>query len=127
MEAEIKTLDYQVHEIMEKIILNTNNYSSDWTDDPQYKKITRLKNEKSNLLAELTEKECFLKENKAITIAVKSYLHNRSEVNPSLMSMMFTNEIFIYPNEIDIEVTWFDYLKELKTEFIYTGDGIAWT
>jgi DNA invertase Pin-like site-specific DNA recombinase len=125
IEADVKTIEYQLNEIMEKIILNTGDYSSDWKDELQYKKMTRLKNEKCILLEELTEKECLLQENKKIVEAVESYLHNRLEINPSLLYKMFINKIYVYKNEIDIEVSMFDYLKELQTDFIYTGDEIA--
>jgi DNA invertase Pin-like site-specific DNA recombinase len=124
-ETEIEAIEYQLNEIMEKLILNADDYSSDWKDNLEYKKMTSLKHEKSILLKELTEKECLLQENKEIVEAVESYLHNRSKVNPTLMYTMFVNNLYVYQNEIDIEVSLFDYLKELQKDFIYKGDEIA--
>ena len=125
IEDEIEILDYQLNEIMEKIILNTTDYSSDWKDNPQYKKMTSLKQETNRLLEELSEKEHVLQENKAIVAAVESYLYNHSEMNPSLLYTMFIHQLYVYPYEVDIEVSTFDYLNDLQTDFIYTGDEIA--
>lgn len=125
MEAEISTVEAQLSEIMENIILNMDDYSIDWKNDPQYKRLTQLKNEKIFLLKELSNKEHFLSENKIIVNTVKKYLHSQSEINPSLLFTMFINKLFVYESEVDIEVSMFDYLKDLQTEFIYKGEKIA--
>jgi|GEM_PF-4579077 len=125
METELAVLDCKLNEIMENIILNTNDYSSDWKENPQYKKMTDLKQEKNRLLEELSEKEHLLQENKTIVAAVESYLYNQSDLNPSLLYTLFIHKLYVYPNEVDIEVSTFDYLNDLQTDFIYTGDEIA--
>lgn len=125
MDNEIKTIETQLNAIMEEILLNMDNYSKDWKDDPQYKKITQLKTEKKFLLERVSEKEHILQKNKTVIAAVEDYLHHQSEINPFLLYTMFIHKLYVYQNEIDIEVTMFDYLTDLQTDFIYKGDEIA--
>ncbi|MCM3585552.1 recombinase family protein [Mesobacillus maritimus] len=125
MEDEIDSIETQLNEIMENIILNMDDYSNDWKKEPNYKRMAQLKHEKAFLLEELSDKEHLLLENKMVVEAVEDYLHSKSEVNPSLLFTMFVHKLIVYQNEVDIEVSMFDYLKDLKTDFIYKGEEIA--
>ncbi|MGF6947704.1 DNA invertase Pin-like site-specific DNA recombinase [Neobacillus sp. B4I6] len=125
LEAEMDTIETQLNEVMEKIILNMDDYSKNWKEDPQYAKMTQLKNEKAFLLEELSEKEDLLEENKTTVKAVEDYLLHQSGANPALLYTLFIHKLYVYQSQIDIEVTMFDYLKDIHTDFIYQGDEIA--
>ena len=125
LEAEMATIETQLNEVMEKIVLNMGDYSKDWKENPQYAKMTLLKNEKEFLLEELSEKEHLLEENKTTVTAVEGYLNHQIEVNPSLLYTLFIHKLYIYHNQIDFEATKFDYIKDIQNELIYQGDEIA--
>lgn len=69
--------------------------------------------------------EGYLKENKSIISAVSNVLNDRSKTNPLLLFKMFINKIYVFSNEVKIDVFMFDYLDELPKEQIYIGDEIA--
>lgn len=125
LEAEVEMIEKQLNEVMEKIILNMEEYSEDWKEDHQYAKMTHLKNEKAFLLEELTEKEHLLEENKSTVTAVEEYLLHQSDANPALLYTLFINRLYVYQDQIDFEVMMFDYLINFQTDFMYKGEEIA--
>lgn len=122
--GEIQGIDHQLNKIREKILLNKP-YSSDWKNvDPDYSKLSQLKAKQEVLLKELAKYEELFNENRNIIKTIKNILHNRSQINPSLLYKMFINSIHVYDNELKFEVCKFDYLQELQKELIYqVGDS----
>jgi hypothetical protein len=124
-ESEIAATNFLINEIMEELILDTDQYSADWREDLRYKKLSRLGQESNKLLKAINEKEHLLQENKAISEAVENYLHDSAKVNPSLLCSMFIDQMLIYQDEIEIEVFTFDYLQDVQTKIYYKGEETA--
>ncbi|MCA1010379.1 recombinase family protein [Halobacillus halophilus] len=125
-EAEISAINSKIKELTEEIVLSSRHYSEDWKNDHRYKKVNSLKMERRKLLEEITLKEEFLQNNKKLSGIVQSYLSDRSKVSSTLLYSLFINQVFIYEDEVDIEVFTFNYLRDLHTEMIYVGDESAW-
>lgn len=124
LESQIEVLENQLASTMEKIVLEEG-YSTNWKEHSEYQKTVLLKKEKENLLNLLTEKRSVLQENKEVIEVVKDYLHDYSDVNPSFMYSMFISKLYIFREEIDVEISKFDYLTDLETVLIYKGDVTA--
>ncbi|MCJ0931905.1 hypothetical protein MST22_12155 [Virgibacillus halodenitrificans] len=124
IDKEIQNIDYQLTDILDKILLKQS-YSDDWKENEVYKKLSHLKGEKETYLQTLNENELLLKDNQQLVKAVEEHIKDRSKTNPSLLVSMFINKISVYPNEVEMEVQIFDYLKDLQAEIIYTGDASA--
>ena len=124
LESQLGILDTQLYVAMEKIVLE-DDYTTDWKEYSQYQKTLLLKKEKVKLLGILSEKETLLQGNKEIVEVVKAYLHDYSSVNPAFIHSMFIKNLYIFRNEIEIEISKFDYLKKLDSVLIYKGDEIA--
>jgi len=123
-ELKLATIERQSNELMEQILLNTDNLS-DWKNSKEYEKASMLKAEQQYFLSHLNDKEQLLEDNKEVIEAVKAYLHDRNEVDPSSLYSMFIKHVFIYDDVIDFEITKFNYLVDLQTDFIYKGDVTA--
>jgi DNA invertase Pin-like site-specific DNA recombinase len=122
---EIKAYEYQINEIMEELILDTEEYSGDWKNDLKYKKINQLKTERESLLEELNTKENLLHDNKKIGEMAKENMINGINNNLTFIYSMFVSNLYIYHNLIDVEVFMFNYLPEIQSELIYQGGEIA--
>ena len=124
LESQLALLEKQLTATMEKIVLDIG-YSTNWQEHAEYQKTILLKKEKEKLLNLLTEKKSLLQDNKEIVEAVKNYLHDYSDINPSFMYSMFIRQLTIFPEGIDVEVSKFDYSTDLDTVLIYKGDITA--
>lgn len=124
LESQLELLENQLTATMEEIVLDVG-YSTNWKEHAEYQKTILLKKEKEKLLNLLTEKKSLLQDNKEVVDAVKDYLHNYSDVNPSFMYSMFIKELTIFREGIDVEISKFDYLTDLETVFVYKGDITA--
>ena len=124
LESQLVLLEKQLTTTMEEIVLDVG-YSTNWKEHTQYQKTILLKKEKEKLLNFFTEKKSLLQDNKEVVDAVKDYLHNYSDVNPSFMYSMFIKELTIFREGIDVEISKFDYLTDLETVFVYKGDITA--
>lgn len=102
-------------------LLYQEDYQSDWSQHPKYKKISQLQQEKNNLLRDLDAREQSLQENKQITIQLDTYLSGQLEENTSLLALMFIEQIFLYRDIVDFEVAKFDYLQDISEELTYVG------
>ncbi|WP_077210736.1 recombinase family protein [Bacillus dakarensis] len=122
--SQLEVLENQLTSTMEKIVLNAG-YTTNWKEHSEYQKIVLLKKEKENLLNLLYEKKTLLQENKEVVEAVKDYLHDYSDINPSFMYSMFINKLYIFHEEVAVEISKFDYLTDLETVLIYKGDATA--
>ncbi|MFQ3544234.1 recombinase family protein [Halobacillus rhizosphaerae] len=125
-ESEISIIELQIKEFMEEFLLGSNQYSEDWKMDPRYKKANHLKEEKQQLVNNLSQKEMLLENNKDIAQIVEKYLNNRSRVSLPLLYSLIIKQLIIYEQGLDIEVFAFDYLQNMQTELIYEGDESAW-
>lgn len=124
LESQLELLEKQLTATMEKIVLDVG-YSTNWKEHADYQKTILLKKEKEKLINLLTEKKSLLQDNKEVVEAMKDYLHDYSDINPSFMYSMFIRQLTIFREGIDVEVSKFDYLTDLDTVLIYKGDITA--
>lgn len=120
--AQKESIDYRLNELEESIALGDAPYTTDWKENPEYRKLNNLKQEKQKLLDEISLNEGYVKENKTIVQTVKDTLCNRSEMNPLLLYKMFINQIYVVDSVVKFDLFMFDYLDELPKEQIYVGD-----
>ncbi|WP_260055529.1 recombinase family protein [Niallia taxi] len=120
IEKELHSIDQEMVEIRRELLYQEE-YQSDWSQNPKYKKITRLQEEKNRLLQNLDAREQSLQENKQIAMQLDDYLSNHIEKNTHLLILMFVEQIFVYRDIVDFEVSKFDYLQDINEEITYIG------
>ena len=123
IEAELKIVEKNKRDLLENIILESDSISG-WREDPQYKKLAVFEKEQRQLLTKLEMKRELLLENENLSKYVKEYLRKCSTSNPLFISRVLIQCIFIYQNEVKLEINKFDYLKKLNTNYIYQGDKL---
>ncbi|MGG0175206.1 recombinase family protein [Gottfriedia acidiceleris] len=122
--GELKSLEAQIHNLMEKIILEIDDISK-WKDNPRYIELIKLEKIQKNLLSQLEVKKQLLLENEGLVDLLKKYLHKCSQSNSFFLTSMLIKKVFVCPNEVDIEVSKFDYLNDFQTQYIFNeGDFI---
>ncbi|MCP8971367.1 recombinase family protein [Ectobacillus sp. SYSU M60031] len=120
VEKELQSLEKEMTEIRRELLYQ-DDYDSNWSDHPKYKKIARLREEKNKLLQDLDAREQSLQENKQIVTQLDTYLSGHLEENASLLALMFIEHIFVYRDIVDFEVAKFDYLQDINEELTYIG------
>ena len=108
---------------MEKIIFETDDFTS-WRENPPYVELTKLENIQKNFLNQITEKKELLLENETLVKLVKDYLLKCRQTNSFFLTSMLIQTLYVYPNEINIEVNKFDYLQDFQTQYIFKGDEL---
>ncbi|MFS0637940.1 recombinase family protein [Mesobacillus foraminis] len=125
LEAEMYTIDQNLNRIMEELVLEFDDYSAGWKDDPRYKRKQLLKQEYQNCLEQIKENQNALQKNKSIIKVIEGALINQSNVNPSMLYDMLINGIGIHGDHIEVDVFYFDYLQEMDKEIIFEGEDTA--
>lgn len=123
VDAELKSLEVKKHSVMEKIIFETDDFTS-WRENPHYVELTKLENIQKNFLNQIEEKQDFLLENENLVKLVNDYLHKCRESNPFFLASMLLQTLYVYPNEVNIEVAKFDYLSDLQTQYVLKGEKL---
>jgi hypothetical protein len=123
VDLELKSLELKKHNLMEKIIFETDDFTN-WKENPHYVELTKLENIQKNLLNLIEEKEDLLFENESLVKLVKDYLHKCRQTNPFFLTSMLIGTLYIYPNEVNIEVSKFDYLQDFQSQYIFKGDDL---
>ena len=123
IEAELKIVEKNKRDLLENIILESDSISG-WREDRQYKKLAVFEKEQRQLLTKLEMKRELLLENENLSKYVKEYLRKCSTSNPLYISRVLIQCIYIYQNEVKLELNKFDYLKKLNTNYFYQGDKL---
>jgi predicted site-specific integrase-resolvase len=123
IEYELKSITSEKNIILENIILE-NEELTNWRNNPEYEKLSKLENQKVQLLSELSTKQELLLENEYLTNLVKEYLNDCREKNLFFLISMLIKCLYIYQNEVDIVINKFDYVKALNKLFIFKGDEL---
>jgi hypothetical protein len=123
IETELKTLEIKKHHLMENIILLTDDFSN-WRENPQYVELTKLEENQMELLNQIEEKKDLLLENESLAEQVKDYLHKCRQANPFFLTSVLIQKLYVYPNEVNIEVSKFDYLQNFQSQYIFKGDDL---
>lgn len=123
IDAELKTLEIKKHSLMEKIILGTDDFKS-WRKNSHYVELTKLENTQKDFLNQIEDKKDLLLENESLLGLVKDYLHKCRQTNSFFITSMLIQKLYVYQNEINIEVSKFDYLQDFQTQYIFKGDDL---
>ncbi|WML57454.1 recombinase family protein [Neobacillus sp. PS2-9] len=123
IEIELKALEIKKHYLMEKIILETDDFSN-WRENTHYVDLNKLENEQKEFLNQIEEKKDLLLENESLVGLIKDYLHKSRQANPFFLTSVLIRSLFVYPNEVNIEVSKFDYLQDFQSQYIFNGDDL---
>lgn len=123
VDAELKSLEIAKHKLMEKIIFETDDFAS-WREKPNYVELTKLEDIQKVTLNQIEEKEYLLLENESLVKLVKDYLQKCRQTSPFFLASMLIQTLYIYPNEVNIEVSKFDYLEDFRSQYIIKGDDL---
>jgi DNA invertase Pin-like site-specific DNA recombinase len=123
--SEAQSLEMQMNKHMEELLLASNDYNPNWESDPTNKKLEKMKFEQSALLEALEEAENHLADTKRLSKELEFYLLDVSEPKLAWLFSLFVHKIHVYPDHVDIEMVKFDYLPDIKHEFIYQGGESA--
>jgi DNA invertase Pin-like site-specific DNA recombinase len=119
--SEAETLEMQINKHMEELLLASNDYNPNWESGSTYRKLEKLKFEQGALLEALEEAENQLADTKRLSKELEGYLLDVSEPKLAWLYSLFVHKIHVYPDHVDIEMVKFDYLTDIKQEFIYQG------
>jgi DNA invertase Pin-like site-specific DNA recombinase len=122
LETEMYIIDQNLNEIIEELVLGSAAYSADWKKDPMYKRKQLLKQEYHNCLEQIKDNQKALRNNKAVIKVIEESLIKQNNMNPSLLCDMLINGIWIYGDNMQIDVFYFDYLEEMEKEIILEGE-----
>jgi hypothetical protein len=125
LEAEMDSIEQNLNGIIEEFVLGSDDYSADWKQDPMYKRKQLLKKEYHNCLEQIKENQNVLQNNKSVIKVIEGALINQSNMNPSMLCDMLINGIWIYGDNIQVDVFYFDYLQEMEKEIIFEGEDTA--
>jgi hypothetical protein len=125
VKSEGQTLETQINKHMEELLLASSDYNPNWESDPKYKKLEKMKFEQGALLEALEEAENHLSDTKRLSKELEFYLLDVSEPKLAWLFSLFVHKIHVYPDHVDIEMVKFDYLTDIKQEFIYQGGESA--
>ncbi|WP_099364503.1 recombinase family protein [Fredinandcohnia onubensis] len=123
VDAELKSLEVKKNKLLEKIIFETDDLTS-WKEKPHYVDLTKLENIQKDFLNQIEEKEYLLLENESLVKLVKDYLQKCRQTSPFFLTSMLIRTLFVYPNEVNIEVSKFDYLQDFQSQYIIKGDDL---
>jgi hypothetical protein len=121
LEAEMNRIDQCLNGIIEELVLESHDYSSTWKNDPRYKRKQLLKQEYENCLEQIRENQNSLQKNKSVIKLIEGALIKQSNVNPSMLCDMLINGIWIYGDQVEVDIFYFDYLQEMEKEIIFEG------
>jgi hypothetical protein len=99
LDSELNTISRDLKEIIEELVLESDEYSAGWKEDPRY-----LKQEYVNCLEQIKENQNALQTNKNIIEMIKGSILNQSKGNPLMLCDMLINEMLIYGDKIEFEI-----------------------
>lgn len=123
IDTELKTLEIKKQNLLEKIILETDDFSI-WRENPHYVELTKLENVQKGFLNQIEVKKDLLLENESLVELVKDYLHKCRQANPFFLTSLLIQKLYVYPSEVNIEVSKFDYLHDFQSQYTFKGDDL---
>ncbi|TSB45578.1 recombinase family protein [Alkalicoccobacillus porphyridii] len=121
--VELRSLELKKHNVMEKVILETDDFTH-WRQNPHYIELTKLEKTQMDFLNQIEEKQALLIENETLVRMVKDYLHKCRKSNPYFLVSMLLGKLYVYPNEVNLMVSKFDYLSDLQTQYVLKGEKL---
>lgn len=100
-------------------------YNDDWQEHEQYKSLQQLHKLYRDLEVELSEKHELLIDNQKLYQLIVEAIKNQEEINISALASLFINEVRLFSEKIEIDVSKFDYVSDFDTEIILLQEDIA--
>ena len=100
-------------------------YNDDWQENEQYKSLQQLHKLYRDLEVELSEKHELLIDNQKLYQLIVEAIKNQEEMNISALASLFINEVRLFSEKIEIDVSKFDYVSDFDTEIILLQEDIA--
>ncbi|MES9743583.1 recombinase family protein [Priestia megaterium] len=118
IDEELTSISKKKNRILQKIIIE-NDELTNWREHPSYIELSKLEDNQQLFLNEINTKEELLLENKYLTKLTKEYLNNCKKTNLFFLMSMLIKRLDVYPQEINIEISKFDYLADFQSQYIF--------
>ncbi|WP_179951875.1 recombinase family protein [Bacillus sp. TE8-1] len=123
IKAELNKLEKDKNKILENIILNGDDLQN-WRAHPLYKELSTLEATLESLLAQFATAKRLLLDNENVAKLLSSYLSSCKELNPFFLYSMLIKNLYIYQNEVNLEINKFDYVQDIYTQYFFKGGKI---
>lgn len=107
-------------EILNEMIINNDDLQN-WREHSLYKELMILEEKMEQSLSEVESAEQLLLENKNLAELVTNYLEKSNTSNSYFLYSMLIENLFVYRNEINLEVNRFNYIQDIEKTLIYEG------
>lgn len=124
IDEELTSISKKKKRILQKIIIE-NDELTNWREHPSYIELSKLEDNQQLFLSEINTKEELLLENKYLTKLTKDYLDNCKKTNLFFLMSMLIKRLDVYAQEINIEISKFDYLADFKSQYIFNEGEIV--
>ena len=118
IDEELTSISKKKNRILQKIIIE-NDELTNWREHPSYIELSKLEDNQQLFLSEINTKEELLLENKYLTKLTKDYLNNCKKTNLFFLMSMLIKRLDVYVQEINIEISKFDYLAGFQSQYIF--------
>ena len=118
IDEKLTSIYKKKNRILQKIIIE-NDELTNWREHPSYIELSKLEDNQQLFLIEINTKEELLLENKYLTKLTKDYLNNCKKSNLFFLMSMLIKRLDVYPQEINIEISKFDYLADFQSQYIF--------
>ncbi|MHA6261152.1 hypothetical protein ACXYMX_14795 [Sporosarcina sp. CAU 1771] len=123
VKGELKILAMKKNNILENIILE-NDEVINWRNHPLYKELSILEAQQKSISEEISEKQMLLTDNNTLSKLVTDYLYDCKISNPFFLSSMLIQNVFVFQNEVNLEINKFDYIYDLQSHYILEGGDL---
>ena len=106
--------------ILKEIIIKNENLQN-WREHPLYRELIILEEKIEHSLSEIDSAEQLFLKNRRLAELITNYLHNSNASNPYFLCSMLIENLFVYPNEVNLEVNRFSYIQDIEKSLIYEG------
>ncbi|WP_025118636.1 recombinase family protein [Bacillus sp. H1m] len=121
--AELIKLKKDKNKILENIILSGDDLRN-WKVNPLYKKLSTVEATLESLLSQVATTKELLLDNEKVVELLRRYLSDCKEVNPFFLYSMLIKNLYIYQNEVNLEINKFDYVQDLHKQYFFKGGKI---
>lgn len=120
---ELGLLEREKKALLERIILETEDLNK-WKESTEYNRLIQIEQKHQHHLIQLEKVREQAEENKELVNLLRDYLSTCKLNSTDFLASLLIKNIRAYPDELNIEVSKFDYLTEMKYEFILMGDQL---
>ena len=106
--------------ILKEIIIKNEDLQN-WREHPLYQELIILEEKIEYSLSEIDSAEQLFLKNRSLAELITNYLHNSNASNPYFLYSMLIENLFVYPNEVNLEVNRFSYIQDIEKSLIYEG------